>query len=108
MDMIYTYLCGKAADISRTLKRKFFPSKGNSLESGQDMAMDANILTKLRKYAASREDGIIYKNGRPAIRIEKLEHQTVVTDHATNRKFFIYDDGAIYGDNGHKLGILGA
>lgn len=108
--MNYTYWYDAVADASRWIKEKFSGTKSASDGFSQTSFLGTILMPGVKIVETAQgtiaKDGTIYEDGHPVGRIEALDRQTVITDHLTKKKIFIYDDGAIFGDNGHKLGTI--
>lgn len=97
--------------ISRWMKRKVSAADDEEREGfGQNMLFGVVLSPGVKLIGAAKDtiakDGTIYEDGQPVGTIETMDRQTVITDLLTKKKFFIYDDGAVYGDNGHKIGTV--
>ena len=108
--MKYENLYDAMAEICLWMKAKFSRGKEKTGSFAPNASLGTILMPGVKIVETAQgtiaKDGTIYEDGHPVGRIEALDRQTVITDHLTKKKIFIYDDGAIFGDNGHKLGTI--
>ena len=88
--MKYNALLSKISDAKSALNKKFFGRK------------DSHAVAQ----SAQSGYGIIHEDGHAVGLVEKIEGGLFIMDAATKEKIFIYEDGAVYSEYGHKLGRI--
>ena len=88
--MKYNALLNRISDAKSALNRKFFGRKDSQ---SADQSAESGY-------------GIIHENGHAVGLIEKTEGGIFIMDATTNERVFIYEDGAVYSEYGHKLGRI--
>lgn len=88
--MKYSTLLSKLSNATSALNKKFFGQKS-------DHTPDQSVQFG---------HGIIHEGGHPVGLIEKIEGGLFIMDATTNERVFIYEDGAVYSEYGHKLGRI--
>lgn len=103
-------LFGNLANIGRWMRNSFFGENNENRCTDQSIALGTVLMSNVKIIETTRgtvaKDGTIYEDGHPVGTIETLDRETVITDHSTMRKIFVYDNGDIFDDNGIKLGTV--
>jgi hypothetical protein len=110
MDMKYENLFDAMANMGRWVRDSFFGADNGEKYPHQSISLGTVLMSNVKIIETTQgtvaKDGTIYEDGHPVGTIETLDRETVITDHSTMKKIFIYDNGDIFDDNGLKLGTV--